>query len=696
MKSLDAMKRGAAVARAAKLRELIEHHRYLYHVLDQPEVSDAAFDSLNNELRSLENEYPELKTSDSPTQRVGGKALDKFPKIEHAVPMISLEDVFKADDLADWERRNVKLVGPINDYYCEVKIDGLAMSLVYEDGLLVTGATRGDGRVGEVITQNLKTIGAIPLRLRVPTAKEVDVFVKAERGFIDEVAFRSYCANLAGRTEVRGEVYMPVKSFERLNAEQVATGLPPFVNPRNAAAGSVRQLDPEITRHRGLDFFGYAFFANAGLQRHYQAHNLMQLLGVRINPLSRRVMNLTGIEQFHADLQKVRPQLPYWCDGVVANVNEDALYDRLGSVGKSPRGGVAYKFPAEQVTTEIEDIKVQVGRTGVITPVAVMRPAFVGGTTVTHATLHNQDEIDRLDVRVGDTVILQKAGDVIPQIVGVVKELRPAKTKPFHLPETCPVCGSKTVRREGEVARYCPSRDCFAQNVAGVLHFVSRTGADMIGLGDKLVERFFEEGLVSDTADLYDLKEEDLNDLPGLGDKSAEKIIGAIQAKRRLPMPRFIYGLGIRHVGIETAQDLAAHFRTVDRLRAATVEELLTVPQVGEVMAEAIVEWFADKRHAAYLDRLLERVTIEKGEAAAAGPLTGETFVLTGSLESMSRDEGKERLRALGADVAESVSKKTSYVVVGAEPGSKLAKAQTLGVPVLNEAEFLAILKQSK
>jgi DNA ligase (NAD+) len=696
MKSLDARKHGAAAARAAKLRELIEHHRYLYHVLDQPEVSDAAFDSLNNELRALEHEFPDLATPDSPTQRVGGKALEKFPKINHAVPMISLEDVFKSDDLADWERRNVKLVGPIDDYYCEVKIDGLAMSLVYEDGLLVTGATRGDGRVGEEITQNLKTIGAIPLRLRVPTAKEVDAFVKAERGCLDEDTFRAYCADLGGRTEVRGEVYMPVRSFERLNVEQTAHGLAPFVNPRNAAAGSVRQLDPEITRRRGLNFFGYAFFAAAGFQRHHQAHALMQLLGVRVNPLSRRVPDLAGIGRYHDDLQARRPHLAYWCDGVVANVNEDALYDRLGTAGKSPRGGVAYKFPAEQVTTEIEAIKVQVGRTGVITPVAVMRPAFVGGTTVTHATLHNQDEIDRLDVRVGDTVILQKAGDVIPQIVSVVKELRPAKTKPFRLPETCPVCGSKTVRREGEVARYCPSRDCFAQNVEGVLHFVSRTGADMIGLGDKLVERFFEEGLISDAADLYDLKEEDLNGLPGLGDKSAEKIVAAIQAKRRLPLARLVYGLGIRHVGDETARDLAAHFRTIDRLRRAKLEELLAVPQVGDVMAEAIVEWFADRRHAAYLDRLLERTTVEKGNAVAAGPLVGQSFVLTGSLDSLSRDEGKARLRALGAEVNDSVSRKTSYVVAGADAGSKLDKANALGVPVLNEAEFLAILKQGK
>jgi DNA ligase (NAD+) len=694
MKSLDDMKRSAATERAARLREIIEHHRYRYYVQDEPEITDAAFDSLNNELRSLEQEYPELATPDSPTQRVGGKALDKFPKLQHAVPMISLEDVFKPAELSDWERRNVKLVGAIDDYYCEVKIDGLAMSLVYEDGLLVTGATRGDGRVGEVITQNLKTIGAIPLRLRVPTTKEVEAFVKAERGSINEDVFRGYCAKLAGRTEVRGEVYMPIKSFERLNAEQTAAGLAPFVNPRNAAAGSVRQLDPEITRRRGLDFFGYSFFATAGLQRHHQAHALLQLLGVRVNPLSRRVADLAGIMQYHEDLGTKRPKLAYWCDGVVANVNEDELFDRLGSVGKSPRGGVAYKFPAEQVTTEIEDIKVQVGRTGVITPVAVMRPAFVGGTTVTHATLHNQDEIDRLDVRIGDTVILQKAGDVIPQVVGVVKELRPAKAKPYQLPETCPVCGSKTVRHEGEVARYCPSRDCFAQNVAGVLHFVSRTGADMLGLGDKLVERFFEEGLISDAADLYDIKVEDLNDLPGLGDKSAEKIVTAIQAKRRLPLARFIYGLGIRHVGDETARDLAAHFRTVESLRAATAEDLLAVPQVGEVMAEAVVEWFADRKHAAFLDRLLKRVTVEKGEAAKAGPLAGRTFVLTGSLESMSREEGKARLRELGADVAESVSKKTSFVVAGAEAGSKLDKAQALGIPVLNEAEFLAMMEQ--
>lgn len=682
--------------RAAKLRASIDRHRYLYHVLDRQEISEAALDSLKHELYKLELEHPELVTPDSPTQRVGGKALDKFKKVKHRERMISLEDVFSPDELADWERRNAKLVGPIDEYYCEVKMDGLALSLVYEDGLLATGATRGDGETGEDITLNVRTIEAIPLRLRVPEEKQVVAFLKKERGCVDEGRFREFCSSIKGRVEVRGEVYMPKASFERLNREQDKAGAAPFANPRNAAAGSLRQLDPEITRRRALDFFGYALIADAGLTRHHQAHELMRLLGVRVNPESAIVASLAEIQAFYRRLGERRERLPYWIDGVVVNVNRDDLYARLGVVGKAPRGGVAYKFPAEQVTTVVEAIHVQVGRTGAITPVAVMRPAFVGGTTVTRSTLHNQDEIDRLDVRVGDTVVLQKAGDVIPKVVSVVKELRPAGTKSFRLPRRCPVCGSATVRREGEVALYCPNKNCFAQNRERVLHFIGRAGADMLGLGDKIVERLIDEGLVADAADLYDLGEEDLRDLPGFGEVSAKNVVETIQAKRRLPFARFLYGLGIRHVGEETAADLAAHFRTLVRLRATTADELLAVPNIGAVVAESVAGWFADDKNAAYLDKLTERVAVTAAEAPKGGPLAGKSFVLTGSMEQLGRDEAKQRIRELGGEVGESVSKKTSYVVVGADPGSKLAKAEKLGVPTLNEAEFLAMLKQKK
>ena len=684
----------AAQERVEDLKKTINHHRYLYHVLDRQEMSEAALDSLKHELYRLEQQYPALVTPDSPTQRVGGLPLDKFTKVTHAAPMLSLEDVFTPEELAEWDNRNAKLVRTDHAYYCEVKMDGLAMSLVYEDGLLVRGATRGDGHVGEDVTQNLKTVEAIPLHLRQPTDQEVKAFIKKEAGAIDADRFRDFCSTLAGRVEVRGEVYMPKASFERLNAEQEKAGQAPFANPRNAAAGSIRQLDPEIARHRGLDFFGYALFAPAGLQRHHQAHELMRLLGVRVNLLSRLTDSLEGVQRYHVELREKRAGLPYWIDGVVVMVDDDRRFARLGVAGKAPRGGVAYKFPAEQVTTVVEDIRVQVGRTGALTPVAVMRPAFVGGTTVTHATLHNQDEIDRLDVRVGDTVILQKAGDVIPQVVRVIKEMRPPRTKPFRLPEKCPVCGAKTVRREGEVARYCPNKACFAQNRERILHFISRRGADMAGLGDRLVERFVDEGLIADAADLYDLTVEDLRDLPGLGDKSAAKLVATVQAKRRLPLARFVYGLGIRHVGEETATDLAGHFRTLPRLRAATVEELTAVPNIGAIVAESVAAWFADKLNAKHLEKLLERVTVEKAAAPTAGPLAGKTFVLTGTLETMSRDEAKERLQELGAKTGESVSRATAYVVVGANPGSKLDKANKLGVPVLKEAAFLAILKQ--
>ncbi len=691
------MTKTEARQRIDQLKIAIDHHRYLYHVLDRQEISEAALDSLKHELFLLEQKFPELITSDSPTQRVGGKPLAKFSKVRHRSRMLSMEDIFSFEELEDWLTRIQKLTPRrIEEFYCEMKMDGLAMSLVYEDSLLVSGATRGDGMVGEDILQNLKTIEAIPLRLHVPEEKEVDAFIERHRAELDVKKFRHVIGSLAGRIEVRGEVFMTKPMFEALNRAQENAGLPPFANPRNAAAGAVRQLDPEITRSRRLDFFGYALIVDAGLTTHAQAHQFLQLIGVKVNPLSKLVRSTAEIEKYHDEVGKKREKLPYWTDGVVVVVNRDGIYDGLGVVGKTPRGNVAYKFPAEQATTVIEEIRVQVGRTGALTPVAVMQPVRVAGTTVTHATLHNEDEIERLGVRIGDTVVIEKAGDVIPKVIKVIIEARNGKEKSFRMPKKCPECGSPVTRQEGEVAAYCSNPHCYARTAGSILHFVSKGGIDMPGLGDKIVERFLDEGLICDAADLYKLKVEDLAGLEGFGDVSAKKMIAMIQSRRRVPLARLLYGLGIRHVGVETALDLAERFHTIDGVRRAGEEDLAAVANVGGVIAKSVHAWFADRNHAAYLDRLLAEVQVERARAAAKGPLTGKTFVLTGTLASLGRDQAKTQIRALGGEVSESVSVKTSFLVAGADPGSKRIKAEKLGVPILNEQRFLDMLGGSK
>lgn len=682
-----------AVKRVLKLREAIDHYRFLYHVHDRQEISEAALDSLKHELFRLEQQYPELVTQDSPTQRVGGRPLDKFAKVRHATPMLSIEDVFNREELEEWIGRIRKLTDRgLDEYYCEIKMDGLAISLVYEDGLLVAGATRGDGAVGEDVMNNLRTVEAIPLRLRRPELKEIDDFADRHRGRLDIGRFRNAAASLAGRTEVRGEVFMTKKVFDELNAANAKAGQPPFANPRNAAAGSIRQLDPEVTRARRLDFFGYALIGDFGLKTHQQAHELMRLLGVKVNPLSRLSVSVPEIEAFHRQVFARRDKLPYWTDGVVVVVNDDAAFSGLGVIGKAPRGIIAYKFPAEQATTVVEDIRVQVGRTGALTPVAVMRPVKVAGTTVTHATLHNEDEIRRLGLKIGDTVVIEKAGDIIPKVIKVITEARSGDERVFRMPSACPACGGKVVRRAGEVATVCVSAGCFARSKERLRHFTAKNAADIVGVGDKIVEKLMDEGLLREPADLYRLEPEDLAELERFAETSAEKIVGAIRARRRLSLDRFINALGIRHVGEETARALADHFRSFEALRRASAEELAAVPDVGQVVAGSIREYFSDKRQAAELDDLLRYVVVEKAGRRSGGPLAGRVFVLTGTLDSLSREEAKERIRSLGGTIAESVSRRTDHVVAGADPGSKLAKAETLGVAVLNERQFLDIL----
>jgi DNA ligase (NAD+) len=686
------MTKTEAKTRIDKLKKEVEHHRYLYHVLDREEISDAALDSLKHELYELEQAHPELITPDSPTQRVGGAPRPEFKKVKHAAPMLSMEDVFNFDELSGWHERNLKILPRLpEEYYAEVKMDGLAVSLVYENGVLSAGSTRGDGKVGEDVFQNLKTIEAIPLKLREPLESEIEKFVRSAGDGIDGKKFR--VALNAGRIEIRGECYMRKHVFNEINALQAKRHEPLFANPRNAAAGAIRQLDSKITASRRLSFFGYSLATDMGEKTHELAHAIIKLLGVPVNPLSRRCRSLKEVQAFYEEIKKKRASLDYWIDGTVVVVMDNAPFDRLGVVGKTPRGHMAYKFPAEQVTTIVRQVTWGVGRMGTVTPVAVVDPVFVAGTTVTHATLHNLDEIERLGIKVGDTVILEKAGDVIPKIVQVLPRLRTGAEKTIHAPKQCPMCGTELARTPGVVALICPNKNCFARNSAAIGHFVSRTAMNIDGLGEKTIEQFMNEGLVRDPADLYELTVGDILPLERFAETSAANVIDAIRAAHEAPFARFLYALGIEHIGIETALAIAAHFGTLAKLRAARAEELSGIEGVGGVIANSVAAWFADPKNGKYLDRLLKHVEVKASPKAVAGPLSEKIFVFTGELEAMSRDEAKEIIRAQGGKASETVSKKTSYIVAGPGAGDKLDKAKKLGVKVLNEKEFLSIIK---
>ncbi|KAA0205628.1 NAD-dependent DNA ligase LigA [Candidatus Uhrbacteria bacterium] len=683
------MTKADAKTRIAKLREQIAKYRYEYHVLDKLEISEAALDSLKHELYKLEQQFPELITKESPTQRVAGKALEGFKKVTHSVPMLSIEDAFTREEADEWLARLKKLEPREHfDFFAEIKMDGLAVSLVYEDGIIVRGATRGDGKVGEDVTQNLKTIEAIPLSLRIPTEREIEHFLKKHHGKLDAKRVRSVLESHHGRIEIRGEAYMTKGQLKTLNAKLKKKGQPLLANPRNAAAGSIRQLDPGIVAERKLTFFGYAMVGEFGTTTHEQAHEMIALLGVPQNPLNRHCKTLDDVEKLHDEVYKKREKLDYWTDGVVVNVNDDRLFKRLGVVGKTPRGMIAWKFPAEQATTVVKDIEVFVGRTGALTPVAVMEPVLVQGTTVTHASLHNEDEIKRLGLKIGDTVIIEKAGDIIPKVIKVLPKFRTGKEKTFHMPKKCPMCGSPVARKSGEVATVCTNKNCFAQQLARLLHFVN--AFDMRGLGEKIAEQLIQKGFVHEPADIFELEPGDFLQLEGFADVSSKKLHKEIQDHREIDLGRFINGLGIRHVGEETAEDLAKHFGSVEAFRKATKEELLAVEGVGGVVADSITEFLRDAKVRQELDRLLDLVHVKRAtKRETSGPLKGTTWVITGSLDAMSRDEAKEKIRSLGGDVTESVSKKTSFLVVGEEPGSKYEKAKKLGVTILDEEGFL-------
>jgi len=658
--------------RIDKLKKLINHHRHLYHVQDKQEISDAALDSLKKELFDLEQQFPDLLTDDSPTQRVAGEPLKQFKKFKHPFKMLSFNDAFSKDDMEDWLTRISKLLTEKErqelDFYCELKIDGLAIELIYKNGILETGSTRGDGIIGEDITQNLKTVEAIPLT------------IKEKRKIV-----------------VRGEVFITKKEFDRINKQKTKEGLPVYANPRNIAAGSVRQLDPKVTAHRKLDSFIYDLKTDFKQKTHEETHKILHELGFKTNKHNKYCKSLEDVLHFREYWIKQREKLDYEIDGVVVIVNNNKIFEKLGVVGKAPRGAIAFKFPQAQATTKVMDIKVQVGRTGAITPVAILEPVQVTGITITRATLHNEDEIKRLDVKIGDTVVVGRAGDVIPEIVKVLPELRTGREKHFTMPDKCPACGTKLEKPEGEAILKCPNPKCFARQRRNFYHFVSKPAFNMDGLGPKIIDKLLEEGLVHDPGDLFELKEGDVASLERFAEKSAENLIKSIQSKKEIGLAKFIYSLGIRNVGEETAIDLAQKFESVQRIKSAKLEDFDSVSDVGPVVSKSIYEWFGDKNNLKYLEKLEKAVKIVSPAStkASAGrqKLKGKTFVLTGSMETMTRDDAKAKIRELGGDVSSSVSLNTDYVVVGSDPGSKAEHAKKLGVRILSETEFLKMIK---
>ncbi len=675
--------------RAQALSELLQQHNHAYYVLDAPTVSDAEFDALMRELQALEDQYPELRTPDSPTQRVGGQALEAFESVRHAVPMLSLGNAFDDEEVSAFDQRvsqALRQAGQLEGsvpYFCELKLDGLALSLRYENGVLVQAATRGDGQTGEDVTHNVRTIGCIPLKLKqTPDTPAI--------------------AAIPDILEVRGEVFMDHADFEALNKRQAAKGEKVFVNPRNAAAGSLRQLDSKITATRPLRFFAYGWGeVSASLPNtHAEMLDWIASLGLPVNVSEHQLVSgVDGLLAFYRQVNDKRPDLAYDIDGVVYKVNSLAAQKTLGYVARAPRFALAHKFAAEQAQTRLLGIDLQVGRTGAITPVARLAPVFVGGVTVTNATLHNEDEIRRKDVRIGDTVVVRRAGDVIPEVLAPVLDKRPDDATLFQMVSQCPVCGSAIERPEGEaVARCTGGLVCGAQRKQSLIHAASRKALDIDGLGDKLIEQLVDRGRVHNLADLFGLNATELAGYDRMGQKSAENVIKAIDAARTPDLQRLIYALGIRHVGETTARDLAKHFKSMDALMAADEEALLVVPDVGPVVAASIAHFFAEPHNREVVDALLKAgVTPQVPEEPTGGAvdLSGQTFVLTGTLPNWTREQASAAIMAVGGKVSGSVSKKTGYVVAGEEAGSKLEKAQALGVKILDEAGLRALLGES-
>ena len=662
------MKKTEVKIRIEKLKKEIEHHRYLYHVLDQQEISDAAIDSLKKELVDLETQFSDLRTADSPSLRVAGKALDKFNKIDHKYPVLSLQDIFSFPEFRDWEDRNKKIFNTDYNYFCELKLDGLTAILTYEKGILKTAATRGNGKIGEDVTNNIKTIESIPLKLRKGKYPIPDLLT------------------------TRGEILLKKSVFEKINKQREKDGLELYANPRNIAAGSIRQLDPRVTAQRKLIHFVYDIKEDLGQKTHEEVHDMLKEFGFKVNPHNAFCKNHKEVEKYLNNWNKKRKKLDYLTDGVVIVINDINAEKRLGNIGKSERWMIAYKFPAEQVTSKIEDVIIQVGRTGALTPVAVLEPRLLAGSTVSRATLHNFDEIKRLGVKIGDTVIIQKAGDVIPAIVEVLPRLRTGNEKSIKIPQKCPVCGSSVYREEGEVNHYCSNKNCYAIQKENIVYFVSKQAFNIEGLGPSIIEQLIERGLLKTSADIFKLRKEDLIPLERFANKSADNLIESISQSKEVNLDRFIYALGIRHVGDETSILLANKFGSIEKLMNFKKEELEGIHDVGPKVAESILDYFQDKDNINYVKELFRLGIKVKKVKLKKQTLKDKIFVLTGSLKSLTRDEAKKKLRDLGAKVPSSVSKQTDFVVAGENSGSKYEKAQKLGVQIIKEDTFLKML----
>lgn len=662
------MDKSKARRRANELREVINDYRYQYHVLDKPTVTDEIYDSLTKELRHIEELYPELITADSPTQRVGGKALAKFKSIEHRKPMLSLNDIFDITELEAWEKRMHKLTGNTNiEYYVELKMDGLAIALQYEKGIFVRAVTRGDGKVGEDVTHTVKTIETIPLRLRKSNKAPKDVYEFFE---------------------IRGEVIMPRKEFEKINKLRAKEGLPLFANPRNAGAGTVRQLDPSVAAKRNLQFIAYGIEMELpGMTNHSDEHALARELGFKLEPNDEIKHSLAEIEDYIKKWEIARQKLPYQTDGLVITVNNNAEFEGLGVAGKAPRGAVAYKYPAETATTILEDIRVSIGRTGAVTPYAVLKPVNVAGSTIRRATLHNEDEIKRKDLRIGDTVVVQKAGDVIPEVVEPIKKLRSGKEKIWKMPAS--VGGVEVVRPEGEAVARLADLHTAEIKWQELIHFVSKSAFDIEGLGEKILAQLMEEGLIDSPVDIFRLKKDDLIGLERFAETSAQNLIDSINQRRKLGLGRFIYALGIRHVGAKTAQDIAENMHSLQNFLAADAEKLQSIEGIGDVVAESLQLWLVKKQNRKLVSDLIKNgVKVESVASKKQGKLSGTSWVFTGTLSGLTREEASAKVIAQGGEVVGSVSKNTSYVVAGADPGSKHDKARKLGVRIVSEQEF--------
>ena len=667
------MDKKTAWQKIAELRNIIEYHNKRYYQQDAPEVSDAEYDRLMRELQELENQYPDDDLATSPTSRVGAAPLAKFASVAHPSAMLSLANAFSSEEIIDFDNRIKKLAKVDHiDYVAEPKLDGLAVNLIYENALFVRGATRGDGITGEDVTQNLKTISSLPLKMKNTGGKAIPSFI-----------------------EIRGEVYMERKPFHKLNLRRIEEGEEPFANPRNAAAGSLRQLDPKITSRRPLNIFLYNIGEIRGISilNHWEVLLALKSWGFPVNPLIEQAKDIRECIQYFANIGKQREILPYEIDGVVLKVNDLKLQEIIGNVSRNPRWALACKFPASQETTVIKDIIVQVGRTGALTPVAIMQPVNVGGVVVSRATLHNEDEITKKDIRIGDTVVIQRAGDVIPEVVEVITSKRTGTEKEFRMPHRCPECGSEVVRQEGEVARRCINLACPAQLKEHIRHFASRGGLDIEGLGEKVSAQLFDAGLIQDPADLYFLAIEQLLALDRHGKKSAQNLIDSLQRSKNPPLDKFIFALGIRNVGVHIAKIIAGKFGNLDKLMETSIEDFTSVDEIGPEIAQSIVEFFLEPKNKAIMAKFSKAGVAPQMKVAAANDLLqGKSFVFTGTMTSMPRNTAKEIVESLGGSVHSATTAKTTYVVAGLEPGSKLDKAMSLGITVLTENEFLKLI----